>query len=169
MMMTLKQSNTEGIKKAAEEKREKAFQRTEAAIKQLIKEGKEISFASVAQAAGVSRPWLYQNESVRARIEQLRNQTEAPKKLPSNLKPSESSKDTMIATLRERLRKLEYENRGLREHLEVAYGLAEPQLVEKAGAQQRVIEELTQQNKHLSNLLNEARAEIEFLKQKNLN
>ena len=167
--MTLKQSNTEGIKKAAEEKREKAFQKTEAAIKQLIKEGKEISFAAVAQSAGVSRAWLYQNESVRVRIEQLRNQTEVSKRLPSNLQPSESSKDTMIATLRERLKKLENENRGLRTNLEVAYGLADPQLVEKVGVQQREIEELTKQNQHLSNLLKEARAEIELLKQKKPN
>jgi hypothetical protein len=74
-----------------------------------------------------------------------------------------------IATSRERLKKLENENRGLRTNLEVAYGLADPQLVEKVGVQQREIEELTKQNQHLSNLLREARAEIELLKQKKPN
>ncbi|MBS9385990.1 MAG: hypothetical protein HEQ24_17925 [Dolichospermum sp. BR01] len=53
--------------------------------------------------------------------------------------------------------------------MEVAYGLADPQLVEKVGVQQREIEELTKQNQHLSNLLREARAEIELLKQKKPN
>jgi len=42
------------LKGAAERKRNDALERTNQAITQLVKEGKKITFAAVAEAAGVS-------------------------------------------------------------------------------------------------------------------
>lgn len=120
--MPVVQRNTEGLKKAALDKKERAFERTEEALRQLIKAGKSISFASVAEAANVTRAWLYKNETIRARIEELRHQSLPRKKLPPNLKPSESSKDTIIATLRERIKRLDTEVHSLRKQNEVLLG-----------------------------------------------
>ena len=120
--MAVIQRNTEGLKKAAIDKKDRAFERTEEALRQLIKEGKPISFASVAEAANVTRAWLYKNDTIRERIEELRYQSQPKKKVPPNLKPSESSKDTIIATLRERIKKLDTEVHNLRKQNEVLLG-----------------------------------------------
>ena len=162
----LRQPNTDGIKKAAQDKRDRTVERVETAIKQLIKEKREISFVTVAEAAGVSRAWLYNNEAIRARIEGLREQFHSKKAVPSKLKPTEASKTTIIEALRQRVKKLEIENRGLRDQIEVVYGLADPELVKTVSDQQREIEELTKQNQKLMKLLTETRAELNDLKNK---
>ena len=160
----MKKSNTEGLKKAAKSKKKNAIEATEKAIKELIKENKTISFSAVAQIANVSRAYLYQNKDIKERIESLRSSTFSKKSVPSQLRPSESSKDTIIATLKQRIEKLDRENYGLRSHLEVAYGLADPDLVEKVGELQKKISELEEENKNLKEKLKNAQDELEDLR-----
>ncbi|MBD2122408.1 DUF6262 family protein [Trichocoleus sp. FACHB-262] len=166
--MTLRQPNTQGIEKAAQKKREQTFERVNTAIHQLLKERKEISFATVSEVANVSRTWLYNNQAIRDKIEELRNQSSSKKTVPPHLKPSDSSKDTIIKTLKERVKKLEIENRGLRGQLEVVYGLANPELLNTIETQQLEIAELERQNQHLQKILIQARAEIDAFKQKKI-
>jgi len=159
--------NTEGLKKAALDKREQAFERTEKALRQLLKEGKPISFATVAEAANVTRAWLYKNESIRVRIEELRLKFQPKKAVPPDLKPSESSKDTIIATLRERIKKLDTEVRGLRNQNEVLMGRlhSDRDLELENNILHEQIRELEGQNKKLCDLLTQAKAEIDYYKE----
>lgn len=66
------QRNTNGLKNHAQCKRDQAFERTEVAIRQLLKEGRPINFETVSKVSGVSRAWLYNQPEIRQRIEQLR-------------------------------------------------------------------------------------------------
>lgn len=162
----MRQSNTKGLKKSAETKKKKAIEATERAIRELTKENKNITFSSVAEKANVSRAYLYQNKEIKERINFLRNQS-STKKVPNNLRPSETSKDTIIATKNKKIEKLERENRALNSHLEVVYGLADPDLVIKVKELQKTIEELTDENSELKKELISAKDEIEDLKYNN--
>lgn len=114
--------NTEGLAQVAQEKRKETFERLEKGIQSLIKERKVINFNTVAAAAGVSKAWLYREPEVKARIEQLRKQATPKKEVPAAQKASDASKDALIKTLRERIKKIEAENQDLRRQNEVAYG-----------------------------------------------
>ena len=94
----------------------------------------------------------------------MRSQSFSQKYITSKLRPSESSKDTIIATLKKINEKLDRENYALRSHLEIAYGLADPDLVEKVGELQKRIRELEQQNIKLKQDLIDTQDKIDDLK-----
>ena len=114
--------NVDGLRNSAEKKRQKSFEKFELGIQKLLRNKDRINFKSVAEASGLSRAWLYKESEVKARIEQLRKQTEKTKKVPLQQKASDSSKDALIKTLKVRLKKVEAENQGLKRQLEVVYG-----------------------------------------------
>lgn len=151
--------NTQGIKAAAERKRQEAFAKAEEAIKTLVRDKKPINFESVAETAGVTRAWLYKQPDLRNRIEHLRSQRSAAKSIPRNQQASDSSKDAIIKTLRLRIKKLEAENQELRRQVEVAYGLAHADMVASLEAE---VADLRRQNNHLMRLLTESRAKNEL-------
>ncbi len=151
------QRNTEGIKSSAQKKRQDAFDKTDEAIKVLIKTQKPINFEAVAQAAGVTRQWLYNQPELKNRIETLRAQQTPKKSIPQSQSASDASKDAIIKTLRQRLRKAEDDNKELQKRIEVAYGMAQADLVESLESE---VKDLQKQNQHLMRLLTEAREEI---------
>jgi Mg2+ and Co2+ transporter CorA len=153
--------NTEGIKSAAQKKRQDSFDKADEAIKSLIKNKKPINFESVAQAAGVSRQWIYNQPELKSRIETLRAQQSPKKAIPQSQSASDASKDAIIKTLRQRLRKVEEENKEIQKRIEVAYGMAQADLVGDLAKENK---DLEKQNQHLMRLLNEARTEIDRLK-----
>lgn len=155
--------NTEGIKSSAQKKRQDAFHKTDEAIKVLIKTQKPINIESVAQAAGVSRQWIYNQPELRERIETLRAQQSPKKAIPKSQSVSDASKDAIIKTLRQRLREVEEENKELQKKIEVAYGMASVDLVTSIEAE---IKDLQKQNQHLFELLTKARLRIELFKEK---
>lgn len=111
--------NTEGLRQNAQKKREETFEKVEDAIRQLIKEKRRINFNTVVEASGVSKAWLYKEPEIRTRIEQLRKQGgggNQPVKRPT----SDSSKDALLKTFKERIKKLEAENHDLRRQNEIA-------------------------------------------------
>lgn len=114
--------SVEGLRKNAQKKRQEAFEKVEAGIQQLIKEKRSITFNAVSEASGVSKAWLYKEADVKARIERLREQSGGQKKLPVKQKASNGSKEAIIRTLRQRIQKLEDENRKLAEQNKVASG-----------------------------------------------
>ncbi|MBD2569882.1 DUF6262 family protein [Anabaena lutea] len=114
--------NTNGLKENATKKRDEALAKTDKAIQQLIKDKKKINFNTVAEAADVSKAWLYKEPVIKQRIQSLREQCLEEKKLPPQERTSESSWKAKYQTLKDRLQRVEAENRGLREQLEVAYG-----------------------------------------------
>jgi hypothetical protein len=90
--------------------------------RQLNREGRPINFKTVSEAAGLSTAWLYQHPEVKERIEYLREQSSPRPKPPPKTRASDASEDAIIATLRERVKRLEEDNRELRKQIEVAYG-----------------------------------------------
>ncbi|EAS63331.1 Tn554-related, transposase C [Vibrio angustum S14] len=121
--MTHKRS-TEAVTQKAKQKSVEATKKAEAAISELIKANENISVAKVAERAGVSRQWIYKNESMLGRIKRLSEQQSGKPKTPpkKSQSRSESSKDAIIAALQTRIKSLESENRELKSQLEVAYG-----------------------------------------------
>ncbi|NEU75467.1 hypothetical protein PI95_023635 [Hassallia byssoidea VB512170] len=153
------QRNVEGLRQNALKKRQEAFDRVEAAIKQLIKENRSINFKTVAEVAEVSTAWLYKEPEIKSRIEHLREAgTRKQKSVPSLQKATDASKDAKYQTLKRRVQDIEAENRGLREHLEAIHG------------RQRVLadenEVLLREVERLTKSLSEAYKEVERLKQK---
>ena len=90
------------LRQAAQAKRQAAVARAETAIRALIKNQQEISFRSVARAAGVSLDFLYGNDDLRTRIEKLRDQQKArPAPDPA---PEHEGNSDIVHILTERLR-----------------------------------------------------------------
>ncbi|GLV61171.1 hypothetical protein KDH_79870 [Dictyobacter sp. S3.2.2.5] len=119
------QRNIEGLRANAQKKAAATEQRAEAAIALLLKEQRPINFKTVAETAGISTAWLYEHEAIKERIIHLRAQ-QTPKariKIPPREQASAASKDAMIVALRQRIQKLEKENRDLKRQVEVANGL----------------------------------------------
>ncbi|WP_409970508.1 DUF6262 family protein, partial [Bacillus sp. Bva_UNVM-123] len=103
-------------------RRANTYQKVDEAIKRLIKANEKINFNSVSNEAGISKATLYNNKEFRSRIETLRNQqlqVPTPKQVKREM--NESNKDALIASLKRKNKKLEEENKQLREQLKVAY------------------------------------------------
>lgn len=143
--------NTTGMIEAAKKKREAVLERTEKAIRQLIKENKPINFHTVAQAANVSVPWLYKEIEIKERIQQLREQQKLKIKLDEGRRPSDASKDAMIAALKKRIKGQEEEIQKLKQQLKVAYGQ-----VRINQDYERTIEALKARNSELETQLQQA-------------
>ena len=116
--------NTQGLIENAKKKRLLTIEKTEKAIDKLLKEKKNVNFVAVSKTANVSKSWLYKEKSIAKRIVDIRDrqqpiQSATPKK---SQKASDDSKNAIIRALKERIKKLEGENRKLKKQLEVAYG-----------------------------------------------
>jgi hypothetical protein len=117
--------NIDGLRAHAQQKAADTARRAETAIAHLLKEQRPVNFKTVAETAGISTAWLYGNETLKQRIIHLRVQ-QVPAvqvKIPPKEQASSASKDAMIAALRQRIQKLEKENRDLKQQVEVANGL----------------------------------------------
>lgn len=142
--------NTSGLEAHAQQKRESALKRTEEAIARLIKDKRPVNFKTVSEESGVSRTWLYKEPEIKARINEIKNKKST--KLRTKKSASSNSNNQPIDTLlidefKTKIRKLETENYTLRNHLEVVYGMTDPQLVEK-------VKILQQENEALKMRLN---------------
>jgi hypothetical protein len=96
------------------------------AIQQLQREGKPISYAAVAHAAGVSRTWLYRDDQIKDLISRLRH-AEPP---PARLTAQRASTDALrqrLDTARAEITRLRAENRSLRDHIARQLGLQRTQ------------------------------------------
>lgn len=118
--MANKNPNTEPLLRSIEDKKQKAKQKVESTIKEMIKQKEKINFNSVSAKSGVSKPFLYKYSEIRSRIEILRNQEEkldSPNQVKRNM--TEDSKDVIIASLRKKVKHLEEENKKLKDQLKV--------------------------------------------------
>lgn len=118
--MANKNPNTEPLLRSIEDKKQKAKQKVESTIKEMIKQKEKINFNSVSTKSGVSKPFLYKYSEIRSRIETLRKQEEklvSPNQVKRNM--TDHSKDVIIASLRKKVMHLEEENKILKEQLKV--------------------------------------------------
>ncbi len=116
--------NVEGLRITAQKRADATRSRVEEALQLLLREQRPINFKSVAKTAQVSTAWLYQHDDIKQRITHLRGQ-QLPKPktwIPPQTRASETSKDHVIRSLSERLKRIEAENEELRKALKVAWG-----------------------------------------------
>ena len=92
------------------------------AIQRLIKFQKSINFNSVANESGVSKKTLYDNKDIRERIETLRyQQSQVPTPAQVKREMNDNNKDAIIASLKRKIKRLEEENKELKEQLKINY------------------------------------------------
>ncbi|MGE6617536.1 DUF6262 family protein [Bacillus mycoides] len=97
-------------------------QKVDEAIQRLVRANQNINFNSVANEAGIAKATLYNNQKFRKRIETLRQQqvhSSTPKQIKREI--SDRNKDVIIESLKRRIKKVEEENKQLRNQLKVAY------------------------------------------------
>ncbi|MFE6708084.1 DUF6262 family protein [Bacillus thuringiensis] len=97
-------------------------QKVDKAIQRLVRANQNINFNSVAKEAGIAKATLYNNQHFRKRIETLRQQQiQTPRSKQIKHEISDSNKDIVIESLKRRIKKVEEENKQLRNQLKVAY------------------------------------------------
>ena len=114
--------NTRGLQQHAQARHQAAIERTERALQSLLAQQQPINFSTVARAACVSTAWLYQQTALKLHIQQLRSGNALSVSSASKAQVSDDSKTAIIATLRQRIEKLQAENQELRQQLAIVYG-----------------------------------------------
>ena len=94
------------------------------ALRELDRAGTPITFEVVANAAGISRSWLYTQADIRAEIQRLRDATRrAPTpSIPAAQRTSDSSAQARLQAAVQRNRALAEDNHRLRRQLAQALG-----------------------------------------------
>ena len=111
--------NIEGLKEHWKMKTDTATAKVDEAIKTLATNGEKINFNTISKESGVSKNFLYNNEIVKNRIIQLRNQ-QINHEINQRAKfdKTAKSKDVIIQAKDKKIAKLEEENIQLRLQLQ---------------------------------------------------
>ena len=96
------------------------------AIKQLQRQGRPVTFSTVAQSAGVSRGWLYRQDQIRDLISQQRTIKPPATRLTAQRATAASLRQRLDAA-RAEITRLRAENHSLREQLARQLGLQRTQ------------------------------------------
>lgn len=115
-------NRSEHLKELHNKRKALTQEKVDKAIQRLINTQKSINFNSVANESGVTKKTLYDNENIRERIETLRyQQSQVP--TPSQVKREmdENNKDAIIASLKRKIKRLEEENKELKEQIKINY------------------------------------------------
>jgi regulator of replication initiation timing len=147
------EKKVEVLKKAADQKRQDALERTTRAINNLVDKSQPVTFSAVAQEAGVSIAYLYKYSDIKDKINHLKILQKANIKSSRPQPASDKSRLVIINNLRERIKKLEEQNTKLNEQNRAIYG----RICQLQDIQQK-LEALKTQNASL-------KAENEWLKQ----
>lgn len=115
-----RETRIENLKKIQEERKEYASERVDKAIKRLQKMGGKINFHTIAREANVSVSYLYKYPELKQQIAELRHKQSH---LPLPTKPvSSKSHDKVVSCFKQRIQKLEEDNRSLRRKNEALAG-----------------------------------------------
>ena len=109
-------NRTEHLKELHSKRKAITQEKVDKAIQRLIKSQKAINFNSVANESGVTKKTLYDNKDIREHIETLRQQQSQVKR-----EMNDNNKDAIIASLKRKIKRLEEENKELKEQLKVNY------------------------------------------------
>lgn len=115
--------STKGLKEYAKNKSKMTIEKVDKAIRELSLNEQKINFNSVSQLSGVSKTFLYNNEEIKRRIEELRQkQTSRTMNQRAKYDKTSKSKDIIIMAKDKKIKELELENKKLKEQLEVLRG-----------------------------------------------
>ena len=115
-------NRTEHLKELHSKRKAMTQEKVDKAIQRLIKAQKAINFNSVASESGVTKKTLYDNKDIRERIEILRHQkSQVPTPAQVKREMNDNNKDAIIASLKRKIKRLEEENKELKEQLKVNY------------------------------------------------
>jgi hypothetical protein len=81
-----------------------------------------VTFAGVAQAAGISRSWLYTQPDISSQIRGLREKTDGVGTIPAGQRATDASLRARLTAALDRNRQLADENARLRRQLAHALG-----------------------------------------------
>lgn len=115
--------NTSGLVAHAQRKAQEARERVTEAIDRLVAERTPITFNAVAEAAGVTRAYLYAQADLRDRIDALRERQGQLRSLARRERGrTDKSNDVLLAAKDKRIRELEAEVERLKRELKAALG-----------------------------------------------
>jgi Family of unknown function (DUF6262) len=113
------------LREAAQARHDATLRRAEATLRTVVRHGAPITFRGFADAAGVSRSWLYRQPQLREQIEQLRQQqTSKGPTVPPAERATADSLRQQIHAYREEITRLTKENQALYEQLARRLGAA---------------------------------------------
>ena len=113
------------LTQAAARRHELTRARAVQALRELERSGAPVTFAGVAQAAGISRSWLYTQPDISSQIRRLRQETNAAGSagaIPAGQRATDASLRARLAAALDRNRQLADENARLRRQLTRALG-----------------------------------------------
>lgn len=116
--------NPENLRAAAQRKSQATIKRAETALRQMTKNGEQITFRGVARTAQCSIDFLYDNQSLRPRIEHLRSQQQTQPAAPRADVETDNGNviRALTAQLAELRRRHHHEIAELRAALATAHG-----------------------------------------------
>ena len=109
------------LSEAAARRHELTRSRAVRALRELDRAGVPVTFAGVAQSAGVSRSWLYTQPDISSQIRRLRKETSAGG-VPAAQRSTDASLRARLTAALERNKQLAGENARLRLQLAHALG-----------------------------------------------
>jgi hypothetical protein len=113
------------LSEAAARRHELTRARAVQALRELDRAGAPVTFAGVAQAAGISRSWLYTQPDISSHIRRLREKTGGAGSagaIPAGQRATEASLRARLTTALDRNKQLADENTRLRRQLARALG-----------------------------------------------
>jgi len=113
------------LSEAAARRHELTRSKAVQALRELDRSGQPVTFASVAQAAGISRSWLYTQPDISGQIRRLRESTAGAGSagaIPAGQRATDVSLRARLAAALDRNRQLADENARLRRQLAHALG-----------------------------------------------
>ena len=117
-----KYDRKEQLKQLHEARKINTHKKVDEAIKKMIKRKKAINFNSVSNESGITKATLYNNKDIKERIESFRlQQSKVDTPAEAKQKIDDNNKDALISSLKRRMKKLEEENKSLREQLKFSY------------------------------------------------
>jgi hypothetical protein len=107
---------------AAARRHELTRSRAVQALRELDRAGVPVTFAGVAQAAGISRSWLYTQPDISSQIRSLRQKADGAGAIPAAQRPTDASLRARLTAALDRNKQLAGENARLRRQLAHALG-----------------------------------------------
>lgn len=115
--------HTKGLKEYAKNKSKITLEKVDNAIRELSLTEQKINFNSVSQLSGVSKTFLYNNEDIKKRLEELRDkQTSRTMNQRAKYDKTAKTKDIIIMAKDKKIKELESENKKFKEQLELLRG-----------------------------------------------